>query len=138
MKVNRIKQREQYVLDYYHKNIDKLEEKGKNKKKVIEAIKWKLKRNHSFHYISKHVGKGVRGNLKRLHEVNNRGQIINTYIDKESIKVKIMNYNVKHFTQAHQSEAHKDKIYIELRNPVIRNKILNGELNREECDSENV
>lgn len=39
MKVNRIKQREQYVLDYHHTNIDELEEKGKNKKKVIETIK---------------------------------------------------------------------------------------------------
>jgi len=101
MKVNQIKQREQYILDYHHTNIDELEEKGKNKKKVIEAIKQKLKRNHSFYYITKHAGKGVRGNLKRLHEVIDRGQIINTYVDKESIEAKIMDYNVKHFTQAY-------------------------------------
>ena len=95
-------------------------------------------RNHSFHYISKHVGKGSKGSLKRLHIVNEKDQIVKTYVDKESIEDNIRKHNIKHFIQAYRTDMYNDKIYTELTNPIIRDKILNGDLDKEDYDSENV
>ena len=139
MKENRTKYREKYILDYHHTNIEEdSEEQVKYKKKVISSIKKKLKRNHSFYYISKYAGKGVKGSLKRLYIVNEKDQIVQTYIDKESIEDNIRKHNIKHFTQAHRTDMYNDKIYVELTNPIIKDKILNGDLDKEDCDSKNV
>ena len=43
----------------------------------------------------------MRGNIKRLYEIDEDNKIKNTYINKESIESKIIEYNAKHFTKAH-------------------------------------
>ena len=70
----------------------------------------------------------MRGNIKRLYEIDKDNKIKNTYINKESIESKIIEYNAKHFTKAHQTIAYKDKIYAQLNDNKIRDKILNREL----------
>ena len=56
-----------------------------------------------------------RDSVKRIHESNNENVIIKSYVDCQSIKSKIIEYNTKHFQQAHQSIAFKDKIYDKLK-----------------------
>jgi len=139
MKSQRKEYREQYLLDHHHSKINEEHQNSqKMKKKVIKNIEKQQKRNHTFRYLTKHAGKGVKGNLKRLHIVNENDQIIRTIIDKENIEKTIKEFNEKHFQKAHQSIAYKDKIYAELDRDDIRNKILRGQLEREQCSSEEV
>ena len=50
--------REKELLDYHHEEINETDEKAvKKKKKIMAGIKKRLKRNHTFHYISRHAGK---------------------------------------------------------------------------------
>jgi len=95
-----------------------------------------MNRMHSFHYISRHVGKGEREGIKRLHEVDEDNTIISTHVDRESIENKLIEHNEMHFTKAHNTIAYRDKIYKKLRDNDVRNRILEGKLNREECDDE--
>jgi len=61
LKINKKKHREEYLLEYYHTNINEEgEEQVQNKKKIINSIQRKLQKNQAFCYISKHVGKGVK------------------------------------------------------------------------------
>ena len=96
-----------------------------------------MKRNQTFKYLTKHAGKGVKGNLKRLHIINNNQAIQKTIIGKEQIEREIMNYNQNHFKQVHQLEMHNDRIYAELGNNEIRDNILNGQLRHDHCENEN-
>ena len=82
-----MKHRKEYLLDHHHTNID--EDTGmpaQKKKQIIKAIKRRLKRNRSIKHTSKHAGKGIKGSLKRLHIVNEKGDIIETLVNKESIE----------------------------------------------------
>jgi len=63
--------REKELLDYHHVElIEEGEKLVKKKKKIIAGIRKKLRRNHTFHYLSRHVGKGIRDNIKRLQVEN--------------------------------------------------------------------
>ena len=39
----------------------------KKKKKIMAGIRKKLQRDHVFHYLSRHVGKGLRDTIRRSH-----------------------------------------------------------------------
>ena len=53
--------RKKELIDYYHQEIIKEDEKSiKKKKKGLVGIRRKLKRNHIFYYISRHAGKEAR------------------------------------------------------------------------------
>ena len=67
----------------------------------MKNIKKQLKRYQIFKYLTKHIGKGVKGNLKRLHIINENQAIKRTIIGKERIKCKIINFIENHFKQAH-------------------------------------
>ena len=130
--------REQELLDYHPVElIDEGEKLAKKKKKVIAGIRRKLKRDHTFHYLSRHVGKGVKDNIKRLQVVNDDDSKI-TLIQREEIESRIQIHNTNHFKKAHESIAYKDKIYNKLRLNSIRDKILNGTLSEDDCDDERV
>ena len=58
--------------------------------------------------------------------------------DRHEIEHEIAQYNKKHFRQAFSSKAYKDKVYLKLRHNDIRDKILNGTLQREECDDQDI
>ena len=69
--------RELELLDYYHlvienENVDY----RKTKKKIIGGIKRKLFKDHTFRYILRHMGKGERDRIKRIHTDDNNNQII--------------------------------------------------------------
>ena len=66
-------------------------------KKIINRIKKSKQYQHTFHYLTCHSGKGIRDNIKRLYEINSNNKIINIYLDKHSIKEKIIEYNTKYF-----------------------------------------
>ena len=109
----------------------------KKKKKIIAGIRRKLSRDHTFHYLSRHVGKGVKDNIKRLQVKHSNGDI-ETVIERKEIEDKIKDYNTKHFKKAHNSIAYKDKICHKLNRNHVRDKMLNGNLQREDCDNEKV
>ena len=46
----------------------------------------------------------------------------------------IATQNVKHFRQAFESKAYRDKIYEKIKCDEVRDRILSGELEIEECD----
>ena len=58
--------------------------------------------------------------------------------DRASIETTIAEYNKGHFWQAYSSKAYKDKIYHRLKIDYIRDKILKGELEIDDCDYEDV
>ena len=57
--------REKELLDYHHEEIIGDDIKMiKKRKRIVAGIKKKLKRDHTFHYLSRHVGKGKRESMK--------------------------------------------------------------------------
>jgi len=73
-----------------------------------------MNKMHSFHYLSRHVGKGEREGIKRIHEVDDNNRIISIHVDRESIENKLIEYNEAHFTKAYETIAYRDKIYDKL------------------------
>ena len=73
-----------------------------------------------------------------MHQVDSNNKIENIFLDQESIKNAIIEHNKFHFQKAHQTEACKDKIYAKLQEDSVRNRILVGELDRSECDNQNI
>ena len=129
--------RENELLDYHHSEvICETEDQRKTKKKILSGIKKNMNKMHSFHYLSRHVGKDEREGIKRIHEVDDNNRIISTHVDRESIENKLIEYNEAHFTKAHNIIVYRNKIYDKLREDHVRDKILAGNLNREECDDE--
>ena len=96
-----------------------------------------MKRQKSFHCVTKHVGRGVRGCLKRVHKVNEDNKITCTKIGKDEIEEETIKHNRKHFTKAHDNPVHKDKMCNELKRNSVREKILSGRLVEQECDNNN-
>ena len=80
--------RENELLDYHHSEvIYKTEDQRKIKKKILSGIKKNMNKMHSFHYLSRHVGKGEREGIKRIHEVDDNNRIISIHVDRESIEI---------------------------------------------------
>ena len=59
-------------------------------------------------------------------------------IKREEIKEKIITCNTSHFKKAYSSKIHNNRICKELRKDSIRDRILNGILQKEECDNDNI
>ena len=108
------------------------------KKRIIRNIKYSQKRKQAFQYMTKHIGKGPKRSLIRVHEKDENNNITNTYIGKEEIEKAIIKQNTMHFTKAHRSKAYQDKIYNKLQENNTRDKILAGQLTPEDCDNEEV
>jgi len=56
------------------------------RKQAINRIKWEKQRNHSFQYLTKHIGRGANSSLKRLYKVDKNNNTINMYIDCQNIE----------------------------------------------------
>ena len=104
----------------------------------MARIKKKIRRNHTFHYISRYIGKGGRENIKQLHIINTNSEVDETLIKREEIEDRIKQHNINHFKKVHNSIACKDKMHKRLRHNTIRDKILNRTLQREECNDKKV
>ena len=66
----------------------------------------------------------MKGSLKRLHEVDDEGNIIETHLNREMIEKKLIQFNAKHFK------------HNKLKNNKTRDKILKGTLERNDCTYE--
>ena len=74
--------REKELLDYHLIEVSEEEKKNhKKKKKIMSRIKEALQQIHIFQYLTRYVGKWQRDTINRLHKVNDKEQIIETYID---------------------------------------------------------
>jgi len=84
--------------------------------------------------MKKHVGQGVNGSLKILHEKDEDMRITKSYTKRKDIKEETIKHDTKHFSMAIETKMYRDKIYAKLDDKVIRKKILEGKLKREDCD----
>ena len=88
--------------------------------------------------MTKHVGKGVNGSLKFLHEKDEGMRMIKTHTKRKKTEEEITKHNTKHFSMAIETKMHQDKIHAKLDDKEIRKKILEGKLKREDCDDKDV
>jgi len=114
------------------------EEIKRKRNKAIRNIKQAQFRQSTFDLLTKGVGKGEKRSLKKVRVVNENGNVNQEIQDKASIEIAITEYNKGHFRQAYSSKAYKDKIYHRLKIDYIREKILKGELDIDDCDYEDV
>ena len=70
--------------------------KKKLRKKVIKRIQKEKRKNRAFSYLTKFVGRGAKDFLKRLHQINEDGEITKTHFTRKEIEEQLMNYNKKH------------------------------------------
>ena len=86
------------MLDHYHAIIDNSNQNHqKINQKVLNYIQKYEKKIHIFRYLIKYAGKGVKGNLKRFHIINEHDSISKTVIGKENIEKELIEFNEKHF-----------------------------------------
>jgi len=139
LKQKGIEIREAELMDYHHKQLNENDENYKmKKKKILRGIRKTMQRNHEFRYLTRYAGKGKKDCVKRIYESDENNIITKAYIDRQSIEDRIIEYNTQHFEQAKQSIAFRDKIYKELKKDSMRNKILDGTINENECDDERI
>ena len=75
------------MLDYYPNELkDEDKQYLKKKEKILSGIKKEMMRNHTFQYLSRHVGKGQRDSIKRLHKVNKKNKIAEIYVQRSKIE----------------------------------------------------
>ena len=104
--------REKELLDYhYTKIVCGNDDQIKSKKKIINEIKRKLNKIHSF-YISWHAGKDNSNGIKRLHLVDENKRILTIYANYKKIEQELSKYNEAHFKKAYNTIVSKDK-YVE-------------------------
>ena len=97
-----------------------------------------MKWQNTFKYLTTHIGRGAKNSLKKLHIVNENEQIINTLMNKEKIEEAISQHNTSHYQQAMQTPIYQDQIYHKLQDDEVRNDILDGNLQRSQCDDKDV
>ena len=76
--------------------------------------------------------------MKWLHKKDDNRNIVKTYLDRVRIESKIMKFNERYYKKVHEMNAFKEKIYEKLQEDSIRNKILAGELDSDDCDDKGV
>ena len=74
--------------------------------RIIKAKKC----NHQFQYMTKYLGKGVKGAFRKLHIRNENKQIIKILNERQEIESAIIQYNRNHLKQAHNILIYNDKI----------------------------
>ena len=86
--------REKEFLDYNEIEIGNTAEKEKQlRKRIIQRIKKECYRLYAFQFLTKYVGRGVNGLLKRVHLVDDEGRIVKTYTKREEIEEHLINHN---------------------------------------------
>ena len=106
----------------------------RNHTKILKA----RQRNYSFKYLTKHIEKGVREEIRLLYRKDSENRIVETYSNRDQIEKAIINHNLQHYQKAHHTEIYNNKIYSQLEDRAIRNKILIRQLRGSDCDSSNI
>ena len=101
---------EKYSLDHYSKELTEQQMQEKEKKKLIKGIEKNVRRNFTFTCLTRHIGKGGKGSLKKLHEVNQNLEIVKTHVLKEEIESITFAHNTKHHTADHDAAVYNDEI----------------------------
>ena len=91
-------------------------------------------RLHSIHYLTQHARKGVKVCLKKLIVEDECGKN-NVLLDRSAIEEKIIESDARHFQQAKNYPTFTDKMHDKFTNELVRDKILNGTLRRNEYDA---
>ena len=95
--------REQELLDLYPNELTEEQLNNEHqKKKILRTIRKAQQWRYAFKYITKHIGRGSKKSLIRVHKVDGNQKIIRTHIGKEAIEQMLMNHNRKHFTMAYE------------------------------------
>ena len=82
MKVKGKEYRERDLLDFHNVKIqNNVAAEKRLRKRIITGIKKSKQRQYIFHYLSKYSGKGIRGNTKKLYEVDQNNNIIKIHLD---------------------------------------------------------
>ena len=76
--------------------------------------------------------------LKWLYIKEENGNIIDTFLDRETIESKLLDFNQKHYKKVMSINEYKDKIHNKLQDNETRNKILSRLLNKGEFNYSNV
>ena len=130
-----MKKKDQKLLELYPTDIiGDSDVVKKRRNKALRSVKMAQYRQYTYDRLSRGVGKGEKKSLKQVRKVNEEGEILQEFYDRESIEHAIAEQNLQHFRQAFSSKAYKDKIYEKLQCNDIRNKILKGELEIDQCD----
>jgi len=138
-KVDAKKKQEQKLMDLYPYDIaDDTVENEKRRKKALKTVRQAQYRQNTFNILSKEVGKGQKNSLKRLYVQDLETQQYKQISDRNKIEKEIMKHNQNHFKQAFDSKAYIDRIYDKLKHDEVREKIIKGELNENECDYKEV
>ena len=99
-------QREKELMEMHPNEIDEDSAANRRKKKeVLRKIKKEQTRNHEFHYMTKHVGKGVNGSLKILHEKDEGMRITKTHTKRKDIEEEIMKHLLQKENKKSQSKG---------------------------------
>ena len=86
----------------------------------------------------KYLGKGIKAVLRKLHIRNEQQEIIKTLTDRKEIEAAIIQHNRNHLKQARNIPVYNDIIYKQLLINEVRDKILSGQLEREDCTNKEV
>ena len=70
--------------------------------------------------------------------VNNDREIIKIITARKEIEEELIRFNRSHYQKAYETKVYQDKIYQKLGDNIIRNKILNRKLERDECEDQAV
>ena len=109
-------------------------DKEKTKKsKVLKNTKKTLNWNRDFRCITNNLGKGKRLGLRSIQDEEE----IECH-NKEEIEEKVMMFDEMHFIKVKESKVHEDKICDNFNKDDLRDKILSGKLNREDCNEKNL
>ena len=125
--------REEEMLDYYNGSIEGDNEKEitDNRRKAVQTVKAKLQRDRSFHYLTKHLGK-TKSALNKLKLVDPESKRIRTTHNRNEIESLLVQYNWIHLLKAINTAAYNDKLTKNLHKDKTGDKILAGELNRQD------
>ena len=88
----------------------------------------KLWTEHIHFILFQNMQEKFKGYIKQLYKKDSYQIITNTYINKESIERKIMEWNTLKFEKAYNPFIYKDGIYNEVRNNNIWDRIINRSL----------
>ena len=82
IKIKRKEYHENELLYYNKKEVSNTMGKEKQiRKKTLQRIKKERYRLHAFHFLTKHMKRGVNGSLKRLYEKDQEGNVFKTHLN---------------------------------------------------------
>ena len=136
--VKRIKKKkEDETLDMQQNDFDLEDEHdAKRTKKTLKKLSKGVAKKNDFRCLTNNVGKGEKNGLKKVEVVVGEETI--SVRNKEEMESMTTKHDKEHFSKAKDTKAHKDKKHNSMNENKTRDSMMNGDLNREDCDEEEV